>query len=288
MKIDAVVVTFNRLDKLKECLEALSTFDLNNIFVINNASTDGTKDYLRKLPSVQAINLEENVGGAGGFNVGMKQFIENSESDYVWIMDDDTIPEPGALELLGNTLADNSKIGFAIGQVYLTDCTLAKMNLPVLARNQPTDSNIRCVEEASFVAVMFSRQAIKKTGYPIKDFFIWGDDVEYTNRVIQQGFLGIQVMDARILHKMGENVGINILGENSNQGRIQRYFYNYRNRLYLNRQKGTVPVMRALCGRIVWGFRIMFSENEFKRLKLSVLCKGTLAGLTFNPKIEQC
>jgi len=32
----------------------------------------------------------------------------------------------------------------------------------------------------------------------------------------------------------------------------------------------------------------MFSKNEFKRLKLSVLCKGTLAGLTFNPKIEQC
>jgi len=63
LKIDAVVVTFNRLDKLKECLEALSTFDLNNIFVINNASTDGTKEYLKKLPNIQPINLEENVGG---------------------------------------------------------------------------------------------------------------------------------------------------------------------------------------------------------------------------------
>ncbi|MFC6177406.1 glycosyltransferase family 2 protein [Companilactobacillus huachuanensis] len=288
MKIDAVVVTFNRLEKLKECLDTLITFDLNNIFVIDNASTDGTKEYLKKVSQIQSITLEENIGGAGGFNIGMKQFIENSDSEYLWIMDDDTIPEPGALELLSKSFVDNSKIGFAIGQVYWTDGTLAKMNLPVLARNQPVDSRIRCIEEASFVAVMFSRQAIEKSGYPISEFFIWGDDVEYTNRIVKQGFLGVQVMEARILHKMGENVGINILDENSNQSRVKRYFYNYRNRLYLNRKKGVVAVLRALCGRVIWGFRIMFSKNEFKRLKLSILCKGTLAGLTFNPKIEKC
>lgn len=292
MKIDAVVVTFNRLEKLKECVSTLSQFNLSNIFIINNASTDGTAEYLatahQEIPNLRVFNLDHNIGGAGGFNVGMKKFIENSTSDYVWIMDDDTIPQNGSMELLNKGLAENSEAGFAIGQVYWTDWELAKMNLPILAKEQPLDSKIRWIKEASFVAIMFPRQAILKAGYPISDFFIWGDDVEYTARMVRQGFKGIQVVDAEIIHKMGANVGINILDENSNQGRIKRYFFNYRNRLYLNRQKGILSVLKSLVGRVLWGLRIILTKNDFKKLKLSVLYKGTVAGLFFNPKIEKC
>lgn len=95
-------------------------------------------------------------------------------------------------------------------------------------------------------------------------------------------------MEAEIIHKMGANVGINILDENYNQGRIKRYFFNYRNRLYLNRQKGILSVIKTLLGRIVWSLRILFSKNDFKKLKLSVLYKGTVAGIFFDPKIEKC
>lgn len=292
MKIDAVVVTFNRLEKLKECVETLSKFNLRNIFIINNASTDKTAAYLEQaqteINNLRIFNLPKNLGGAGGFNFGMKKFIENSTSDYVWIMDDDTIPQNAAMELLGKGLENNSDAGFAIGQVYWTDWNLAQMNLPVLSKKQPLDRKVRWVDSASFVAIMFKRQAILKVGYPISEFFIWGDDVEYTNRIVRQGFKGIQIMEAEIIHKMGANVGINILDENYNQGRIKRYFFNYRNRLYLNRQKGILSVIKTLLGRIVWSLRILFSKNDFKKLKLSVLYKGTVAGIFFDPKIEKC
>ncbi|MQS88861.1 glycosyltransferase family 2 protein [Companilactobacillus mishanensis] len=292
MTVDAVVVTYNRIEKLKECLNKLAEFNLENIYVIDNASSDGTGEYVHDLANrvenVTAFNLKKNLGGAGGFNYGLKKFIQESISDYAWIMDDDTIPESDSLELLVQGIeSERGKVGFATGQVYWIDGTLAQMNIPVLSRNSHTNSEYNYVVEASFVAILFSRIAIEKIGYPITDFFIWGDDVEYTQRVNKNGLLGIQVKNARIIHKMNENVGIDILNENSNKDRIERYFYNYRNRLYLSRKNGLYRTCRSLCGRVVGLGNILVKSNNYKMLKIKVLIKGTLAGLFFNPPIEK-
>ena len=83
-KVDCVVVTYNRLSLLKECLEALlnQEYLLNKIYVINNNSTDGTKEYLKhfseKNSVIKPVNLRKNIGGAGGFNIGLKYFMKKS------------------------------------------------------------------------------------------------------------------------------------------------------------------------------------------------------------------
>ena len=104
--VDCVVVTYNRLDLLKECIQAIEkqTHSVEHFFIIDNCSTDNTWEYLQSIKSEKLIpiHLDKNLGGAGGFNAGLKTFINKSKSDYVWIMDDDTIPTSTALEKLIN------------------------------------------------------------------------------------------------------------------------------------------------------------------------------------------
>ena len=125
MKINCVIVTYNRLSLLKECISALKnqTYKINKIYIINNNSTDGTSDYLQELiadSQFVIINLPQNIGGAGGFSEGIKRVVLDG-CDWAWIMDDDTIPMNNALEELvkGTTVAKN--VGYVCSRVVWTD-----------------------------------------------------------------------------------------------------------------------------------------------------------------------
>ncbi|MGN0248326.1 MAG: glycosyltransferase, partial [Lachnospiraceae bacterium] len=102
----AVIVTYNRKKMLTKCLDAVlnQTRLVNTIIIIDNNSTDQTEDYLRqngylKKEQIQYVKLAENIGGAGGFYEGMKLARENA-ADWIWIMDDDVIPDKTCLEEL--------------------------------------------------------------------------------------------------------------------------------------------------------------------------------------------
>jgi len=105
-KIAAVVVTYNRKDLLKECLDALlnQTRPLDSIILIDNASTDGTPEFLKEKgyldnPKIDYVRLPENTGGAGGFHEGVKRGYEKGY-DWLWLMDDDALPEKSSLNNL--------------------------------------------------------------------------------------------------------------------------------------------------------------------------------------------
>ena len=89
MKICAVVVTYNRLELLKGTIEKLLTQSrkLDEIIIIDNKCTDGTSEYLKTIEDkVTPVFLDENLGGAGGFNKGIKIAYEKGH-DYIWIID---------------------------------------------------------------------------------------------------------------------------------------------------------------------------------------------------------
>lgn len=108
LKVNAVIVTFNKLNLLKECLDGLLNqkdiqgIDLQ-IYVVDNDSTDGTREFLMNceshLEQIHTIFNSENIGGAGGFYTGIKAAMKN-DVDYLWLMDDDTIPDLTALSCL--------------------------------------------------------------------------------------------------------------------------------------------------------------------------------------------
>ncbi len=99
-RVFAVVVTYDRKDMLRECLAALRSqhFQLAGIVVVNNASSDGTREMLESeyADQVTRIHMRHNVGGAGGFYQGMKWAHEHG-ADWLWLMDDDGIPDDDAL-----------------------------------------------------------------------------------------------------------------------------------------------------------------------------------------------
>ena len=136
-KIVAVVVTYNRKKLLKENLNALlnQSYKDFDILLIDNASTDGTKEYVKEElenEKITYINTGANLGGAGGFNFGVREAIERGY-DYAWLMDDDTIPTETALESLANkTELLKGDFSFLSSLCKWTDGNIATMNKQII------------------------------------------------------------------------------------------------------------------------------------------------------------
>ncbi|WP_304682057.1 glycosyltransferase family 2 protein [Lactobacillus taiwanensis] len=293
--VDCVVVTYNRLKLLKECLAALEnqTYRISNLYVVDNNSTDDTLAYLKEFSkgykNLKIIHLNKNLGGAGGFNKGIKKFIENSDSDFVWIMDDDTIPNNDALEKLMDKVNSVSNLGFLASNIVWQDGTPAIMNIPTVSSNwnQNITKGLVQIKSASFVSILFPRKVIEKVGLPITDFFIWGDDVEYTLRIFQAGYKGYLVNDSIAEHKIAKNIGVDIVSE-ENSNRIKRYYYSRRNAIFTERNRMSKAQLAKWLVKccLVEPAKILAKAPNSKMLRIRTTYKGTIAGFFFNPKIE--
>ena len=183
-RICTVVVTYNRLSLLKDAIDALKAqTEPSDILVVNNGSTDGTKEFLDEQTELLVIH-QENLGGAGGFYAGMKYAAENGY-DFAWVMDDDVIPEVDALKFLKDAydlLSLKEKIGFLCSTVV--DREGIPVNNPCvdLKRNKTGDvswnrylsEGVVGVSSATFVSVFVPCSIIFEVGLPYKEFFIWG------------------------------------------------------------------------------------------------------------------
>ncbi len=186
MKIAAVIVTHNRLAFLQQCLEAVEQQSLRpqQIIVVDNESTDGTRQWLASRPGLTVIS-QANSGSAGGQNRGLREAIAHGH-DFVWCMDDDTLPTPTALEkLVAAAESLSGDFGFLCSKVLWRDGTVHQLNKPCFASAEepPASEALRPVSSATFVSILFSREAILRRGLPIRDFHIWLDDTEYTQRI---------------------------------------------------------------------------------------------------------
>ncbi|NDR77682.1 glycosyltransferase family 2 protein [Fructilactobacillus sanfranciscensis] len=286
-----VMVTYNRLELLKGALETIfqQTTPVDGVFVINNHSTDGTEAYLATMtkdhPNLFFENLTENIGGAGGFNVGMKFAYQKHDYDFYWLMDDDTYPSETALAELLKADNEIENVGFLSSDVVWNNGSPVKMNVPVVSTvwNDKVQNGLVGLKSGSFVSMLISKAALHKVGLPIKEFFIWGDDMEYSRR-ISKYFSAYFVSGSVVTHKTGANNGVDILSEKGD--RIQRYYYDNRNQLYMAKKQGFKQALKFVINRISLSFKILFSNSRNKINKIAVICKGVWAGLFFNPQIE--
>lgn len=297
--VAAVVVTFNRLAKLKKVLASLEaqTCLPKTLIIVDNASTDGTADYLDEYQNafplegrmdLRIVTLPENVGGAGGFSTGMREGYRIG-ADYVWIFDDDGYPEQDALEKLLQgyehaTEALSPDIPFACSLIKYIDGTISEMNNPV-----PTWDwgrlralglrDLVLANQASFVSVLIPRWVMEAYGLPYKEYFIWFDDAEYTMRIAGD-CPGVQVLDSVVVHDMGDNIGVNF--SMINKQNAWKFAYGIRNQGSYRLHHKSLAHYCIFCFQVWHSMRI---GRVDKKLRWQMYAK-LVEAIRFNPSID--
>lgn len=292
MKIGALVVTYNRKELLTECLEALisQNYKLKTIIVIDNKSTDGTeelfseKDFLFE-NNIQYHRMSENLGGAGGFHEGFK-IASKEDIDWLWIMDDDTIAYKDSLSSFVEKIpVVPSNTSFLSSVVYGPE--KEPMNVPVLSERRHEngytnwysflDESLVEIEAATFVSLLISIKAIRKLGLPVKSYFIWGDDYEYTYRLTNYFGPAYFVGTSKVLHKRFNAKSLSILNED-NKNRISMYHYFYRNNLINTYYyKGKIRTLKMYLAFLFTSFKAIFGKNiKYRFRKFFTVHKGIL------------
>ncbi|WP_187229997.1 glycosyltransferase family 2 protein [Ligilactobacillus salivarius] len=288
--VGVVVVTYNRKELLRECLEEIEsqTYPVNKIFIIDNNSTDGTFELLKntflKDKNIVYKRLDENIGGAGGFYEGIKLAMESNENfDFLWIMDDDTIPYKDSLETLIEGYDEQDRVS------YLASCVRGEknepMNVPVIDDTRTAngysdwyfklrDKKIK-IKTATFVSILITINAIKKVGLPCKNFYIWGDDTEYTTRLTSNYGNAYMIGNSWVSHKRKNAQALSIMTE-VNKDRIDNYFYHYRNNMIVTGLYAKNSVYTRFAKNILQAFKVL--NIKYGRKKSFIILKGTFIG----------
>jgi GT2 family glycosyltransferase len=284
----AVVVTWNRRDLLRESLRAIAaqTHLPRRTVVVDNNSDDGTAVMLESdFPDVDVVTARTNTGGAGGFALGLKAAL-TGPVEAMWLMDDDTVPEPTALAEL---VAAREHFGgpppaVVASRVIWTDGRDHPMNTPrpkpgMRADERQAAARVGCVpiRSASFVSILVDADGVRERGLPVADYFLWNDDFEFTTRLIR-GRRGLFCPRSVVVHKTKAFAGTEL-----DPG--DRFFFEVRNKLWLyGRSRSLNPGEKVLyAGSTVrrW-VRTIATSSDRKRL-LRALGRGVRAGVTTRP-----
>ncbi|HWI42783.1 MAG TPA: glycosyltransferase family 2 protein [Nocardioides sp.] len=216
--VAVVVVTYNRADLLMGMLEGLAGLDRppDAVYVVNNASTDHTRDVLEAstLPGLVAIHTAENLGGAGGFRLGLKTAYDKGH-DAMWLMDDDVVPAPDCLSRLleveascltsvredrSGALVEKAAIRFDLRNPLAIRPKTASVDSTYASRAAmpPTVE----VENVAFEGFLVRREVIDRIGLPDASYFIFYDDVDFAVRARRAGFHILAVRDAVLVRQL--------------------------------------------------------------------------------------
>lgn len=249
--LDLVIVTYNRLEKLKKTLKHYEnqTKRFRNLIVVNNFSNDGTSEFLaewyeefkefEKFKPI-IINTKENLGGSGGFYFGQKKAME-LVADWVFVADDDAYADSTMIEEFYRfiELHDTSKVAAVCAEVLNIDGTIALQHresyniknsefIVKEANMEKYKEPVFDVNIFSYVGTFLNGKALKKYGLVNPDYFIYFDDQEHSIRMGKFGTIKV-VPNIKITHEGGAAAE----SASNNNNTTWRDYYQYRNKLHL-------------------------------------------------------
>lgn len=211
-KIACVVVTYNRKEILRHCLDAVvkQSYKPATVYIVDNASTDGTKvavtdwgfyNTVNNGIQYQYIQNNNNEGGAGGFYRGMKCAMENGDFEAIWVMDDDGEPDALCLERLVPYLKTYDYIApIVLSEKDHSTCSFVPDTNYEKFRERANAEGLVDDWASPMNGILFSSRLIKRIGFPKKEMFIWGDEINYHLRAKKAGFLPVTVVNAIHYH----------------------------------------------------------------------------------------
>lgn len=236
--IIVLIVTYNRLELLKQCLKRYEELKIkpSKILVVDNNSTDQTKEFLKNWINIkdifekEVLFLKENIGGSGGFYTGMDKILKNESEKYQWIYisDDDAFPKEDLFEKFNDIKKEKGT-----GAICAKVINNGKIDLMHRRRiNKKFKEDFILEEEyqkeyfevdlSSYVGTFISIDCLKDIGLPEKDYFIWYDDTEHFYRISRK-YKILCFSNLEVEHNVG----------NSNAGFSWKTYYGIRNKVHM-------------------------------------------------------
>ena len=287
-----VVVTYNRLQLLEQCLQRLEkqTYPIDNLIVVNNASTDGITagfldSYTGSLP-LTVIHNKVNTGGAGGFYTGIKH-AHQLGYEWVFVMDDDVFADSRCVEQLmavahpcmiavrdykDGQLVERAAVDYNLSNpFYLNPKRQAVCDKYKNRSDMPPTIE---VDNVAFEGFMVKREVIDIIGFPEPKYFIFYDDMDYALRARKAGYTIKAVRDAKLIRQLPFD----------QQGAINSWkaFYMFRNLFHIHFKFGenilvkNKPYLLAIGSMMVYGIKLR-SWKIVKEIMIAIKCAKQLA-----------
>lgn len=288
MKLFIVIINY-RTPEL--CIDALRSTvaipGLNyQIIVIDNASNDGSMEEIQQQVEESQWNTVSIIGAANnaGFSAGNNLGINASASEYVLLLNSDTIVRPGAIETLVQTLQDNPQMGMASPRLEWPDgspqesCFRFHRPINELIRSACTGPITRLLkayevplrvtdklsypEWTSFACVLIRRELFEQIGLLDDEFFMYFEDVDFCRRARAAGWPIINNPQAHVVHLRGGSSPVK--SQAAKKKRLPRYFYESRTRYYYKHFGRSGLLMANLCwhlGAVIGKGRQLFSSG---------------------------
>ena len=280
--IASVTVSYNAATELPRHLDALLHQEraLQEIVVVDNGSTDGTRELLaQKYPHVTVLRLPENLGVGGGFATGLSYAAIARRHDWVWLFDHDSLPREDAARNLEDAIAPLGESVREVGMfasVGVHSETKARY-FPQFWRDRFVKPSSEKVEEPVWFAdfamssgSLLSREVVEAVGLPRSDFFMDGVDFEYCLRIRNRGYKIAVVTSSELSHAMGSPRAVKIFGITKFRGGHPpwRQYYLARNVVY-----------------VVWW---LYPSGRAKRYMFRFLARHAFAVLLFDSRKLPC
>lgn len=287
-----VIVTYNRVELLKECLACVcgQTIPFSRVIVVDNHSTDGTAEFLAAREDLDVIREPENLGGAGGFYDGLQR-ASQVEYDWVLIIDDDAMIAPDYMEKLLDYANAHTGIYGLAGKVVTEGHIDVSHRRRIINRLLYVESNVASEEyqkesfscdAATFCGLLLQGQKMREIGLPQKGYFLWYDDIEYCLRLQECG--GVTVVPAAVLHHKTvlSKEGMVTKGVLHRIG--WRQYYGYRNRYdTAKRHLGSLSAWV-----ILWQYRVFWLLSFFMTWKKETREQGRSNQKILHDVIKDC
>ena len=292
LNLFVVIVTYNRIEKLKKALKSYQEQSLlpQHIVVVNNNSTDGTTDFLKTWEAAAdgfkktVITTKQNIGGAGGFKLGMQYALEQG-AGWIFVADDDAYPEKDAVSLIDKYCREYlTEASCICGSVICNNFididhrrtfSNSLIQIPKRISRESYERETISIKETSFVGSCFKAEAIVKEGLPRDDFFIYFDDTEFSYRMVKRGKI-LLIPQIRIIHDT------NTFSQHSNNDvATWRDYYLTRNHVYTlkinHKPTFIVYCMKKMMDMLSEYFKI--TNNKVLALKFNALKDGIIGNL---------
>ncbi len=310
MKVAGLIVTYgDRFHLLNEVINELLNQNINLIYIIDNNSSESSKKKLEELKNktrrkIKIYSLHANTGTAYAFKYGMEKIFHDGKMDFIWILDDDNFPCSNALSELKSFWDKYELVNKETRLMLLSYRETKKIYKYAVEKHNPqiiigrhnifrsfhlltlkksikekffsdnvNNTNIKFgeISAAPYGGSFFNKKLLETIGYPDEKYYLYGDDYDFSNRLIKIGGKIILVLDSQIrdIEPSWNIQGMAVYNIVKQRNQVTLY-YALRNRVHLEKNELVTNYIMYSTNMIIYSMIVLLLGIflfRFKNLK---------------------